>query len=113
MVLHSKDSEPPNNTFLLEVCRRDFTDPGDYVCGGPEGQQLCSIIKTLETQTHELKYAMAGLKDISDTTGHPRSESLSYATLTYFCSVPLFNRGSTLLLCLADKQKVEALSKGD
>lgn len=53
--------------------RRDFTDPGDYVCGGPKGQQLCSIIKVLETQTHELKSAMAGLKDISDTTGHPRS----------------------------------------
>jgi len=33
---------------------------------------LCSIIKALETQTHELKSAMAGLKDISDTTGHPR-----------------------------------------
>ncbi len=74
---------------------------------------MCSIIKALETQTHELKCAMAGLKDISDTTGHPRSESLSYATLTSFCSFPFFKRGSTLLLCLADKQKVEALSKGD
>jgi hypothetical protein len=56
---------------------------------------------------------MAGLKDISDTAGHPQSGSLSYATLTSFCCFPLFNRGSTLLLCLADKQMVEALSKGN
>ncbi len=74
---------------------------------------MCSIIKALETQTHELKSAMAGLKDISDTAGHPQSGSLSYATLTSFCCFPLFNRGSTLLLCLADKQMVEALSKGN
>lgn len=41
-----------------------------------EGQQLSSIIKALETQTQELKSALAGMKDVvhgSDTISHLRS----------------------------------------
>jgi uncharacterized protein YicC (UPF0701 family) len=45
-----------------------------------EGQQLSSIIKALETQTQELKSALAGMKDVvhgSDTISHLRSDSPS------------------------------------
>lgn len=50
------------------------------VVGGAEGQQLSSIIKALETQTQELKSALAGMKDVvhgSDTISHLRSDSPS------------------------------------
>jgi hypothetical protein len=50
------------------------------VVGWAEGQQLSSIIKALETQTQELKSALAGMKDVvhgSDTISHLRSDSPS------------------------------------
>ncbi len=79
--MSSKEVFVADNLSCCLICRKwDVTDPGDYGVRGAEGQQLSSIIKALETQTQELKSALAGMKDVvhgSDTISHLRSDSPS------------------------------------